>query len=119
MVDHFAVCILISWFGTLFDPFCSSRVTKLRIITPFLQEHGILVRVVSGFHSLGRAVKLAPDLWSAMLIRMLVKPEFQKFAFDIGSALSSHFKNQLPVSFWMGISRLLHRVVDKNEAEVS
>ncbi|XP_016499691.1 uncharacterized protein LOC107818246 isoform X1 [Nicotiana tabacum] len=83
------------------------------------EEHGILVRVVSGFHSLGRAVKLAPDLWSAMLIRMLVKPEFQKFAFDIGSALSSHFKNQLPVSFWMGISRLLHKVVDTDEAEVS
>ncbi|XP_009797515.1 uncharacterized protein LOC107774831 isoform X2 [Nicotiana tabacum] len=83
------------------------------------EEHGILVRVMSGFRSLGRAVKLAPDLWSAMLIRMVVKPEFQKFAFDIGSALTSHFKCQLPVSFWMGISRLLHRVVDKNEAEVS
>ncbi|OIT38207.1 PREDICTED: uncharacterized protein LOC109239715 [Nicotiana attenuata] len=82
------------------------------------EEHGILVRVMSGFRSLGRAVKLAPDLWSAMLIRMVVKPEFQKFAFDIGSALTSHFKYQLPVSFWMGISRLLHRVVDKDEAEV-
>ncbi|KAK4730379.1 hypothetical protein R3W88_023367 [Solanum pinnatisectum] len=82
------------------------------------EEHGILVRVVSGFHSLGRAVKLAPDLWSAMLIRLVVKPEFQKFACDISSALISHFKYHLPVSFWMGISRLLHSVVDKDEDEV-
>ncbi|KAM3322827.1 putative protein isoform X1 [Capsicum chacoense] len=81
------------------------------------EEHGILVRVVRGFHSLGRAVKLAPDLWSAMLIRMVVKPEFQKFACDISSALISHFKYQLPVSFWMCISRLLHKVVDKDEGE--
>ncbi|KAH0649388.1 hypothetical protein KY285_034636 [Solanum tuberosum] len=81
------------------------------------EEHGILVRVVSGFHSLGRAVKLAPDLWSAMLIRLVVKPEFQKFACDISSALISHFKYHLPVSFWMGISRLLHSVVDKDEDE--
>ncbi|KAK6782681.1 hypothetical protein RDI58_020477 [Solanum bulbocastanum] len=82
------------------------------------EEHGILVRVVSGFHSLGRAVKLAPDLWSAMLIRLVVKPEFQKFACDISSALISHFKYHLPVSFWMGISQLLHSVVDKDEDEV-
>lgn len=82
------------------------------------EERGILVRVVRGFRSLGSAVKLAPDLWSAMLIRMVVKPEFQKFACDISSALISHFKYHLPLSFWMGISRLLHRVVDKDEGEV-
>ncbi|KAK4364887.1 hypothetical protein RND71_016245 [Anisodus tanguticus] len=82
------------------------------------EERGILVRVVSGFRSLGRAMKLAPDLWSAMAIRMMVKPEFQRFACDISSALISHFKYHLPVSFWMGISRLLHRVVDKDEGEV-
>lgn len=82
------------------------------------QEHDTLVRVVSGFRSLGRAVKLAPGLWSAMLIRMVVKPEFQKFAFDTSSALISHFKYHLPVSFWMCISRLLHRVVDKDKDEV-
>lgn len=82
------------------------------------EEHDTLVRVVSGFRSLGRAVKLAPGLWSAMLIRMVVKPEFQKFAFDTSSALISHFKYHLPVSFWMCISRLLHRVVDKDKDEV-
>ncbi|KAK4338049.1 hypothetical protein RND71_042536 [Anisodus tanguticus] len=81
------------------------------------EERGMLVRVVSGFHSLGRAMKLAPDLWSAMAIRMVVKPEFQRFACDIGSALISHFKYHLPVSFWMGISRILHRVVNKDEAD--
>ncbi|KAJ8526601.1 hypothetical protein K7X08_029078 [Anisodus acutangulus] len=81
-------------------------------------ERGMLVRVVSGFHSLVRAMKLAPDLWSAMAIRMVVKPEFQRFACDIGSALISHFKYHLPVSFWMGISRILHRVVNKDEGEV-
>lgn len=78
------------------------------------EEHGIMARVLSGFHSLGRAVKLAPDLWSAMLIRLVVKPEFQKFACDVSSALISHFKYHLPVSFWMGISQLLHRVVDRD-----
>ncbi|XP_015083418.1 uncharacterized protein LOC107026842 [Solanum pennellii] len=82
------------------------------------EEHGIIDRVMSGFHSLGRAVKLAPDLWSAMLIRLVVKPEFQKFACDTSSALISHFKYHLPVSFWMGISQLLHRVVEKDEDEV-
>ncbi|XP_059275294.1 uncharacterized protein LOC132029906 [Lycium ferocissimum] len=82
------------------------------------EDRGILDRVVSGFRSLGRAMKLAPDLWSAMVIRMVVKPEFQKFACDINSALISHFKYHLPVGFWMGVSRLLHRVFDKDGGEV-
>ncbi|MCD7461996.1 hypothetical protein HAX54_047530 [Datura stramonium] len=56
------------------------RVFLVRDIVKAADEHGVLVRWRGGFHSLGRAVKLAPDLWSAMLIRMMVKPEFQKFA---------------------------------------
>ncbi|KAI7994940.1 Protein transport protein Sec61 subunit alpha [Camellia lanceoleosa] len=39
------------------------------------EGHTMLMRVVNGLKSFRHAVKLAPEVWTAMLIRMTVKPE--------------------------------------------
>lgn len=72
----------------------------------------MLLRVVKGFQSLNQAVKMAPELWSAMLIRMVLKPEFRGFIMDILSTLLVHSRFKLPETYWVCISRLLHKVVD-------
>ncbi|KAG1326894.1 Phosphatase 2C (PP2C)-like protein [Cocos nucifera] len=68
----------------------------------------VLKRLVNGFRSFQRAVSLAPEVWTAMLIRMFVKPEVHRFLWDIISALASHFHDKIPETFWLCISRLLH-----------
>ncbi|MCI67480.1 putative aarF domain-containing protein kinase chloroplastic-like, partial [Trifolium medium] len=40
-------------------------------------------------------MKLAPEEWTAMLIRMAVKPEAHKFAADIISALALRSSHRL------------------------
>lgn len=72
----------------------------------------MLLRVVKGFQSLYQATKMAPELWSAMLIRMVVKPEFRGFIMDILSTLVIHSRFKLPETFWVCVSRLLHKSVD-------
>ncbi|CAL5409659.1 unnamed protein product [Camellia sinensis] len=77
----------------------------------------MLMRVVNGLKSFRHAVKLAPEVWTAMLIRMTVKPEAHKFTFDIISALLIHFSRKIPETFWICISRILHKLV-KNYSHV-
>ncbi|GLT56902.1 hypothetical protein SLA2020_299150 [Shorea laevis] len=76
---------------------------------PESEGHAMMKRVVNGFRSLYQAVKLAPELWTAMLIRMSSKPEVHSFTLDIISALHMHCSRKLPENFWVCISRLLHK----------
>ncbi|GMP34492.1 hypothetical protein CsSME_00007334 [Camellia sinensis var. sinensis] len=80
-------------------------------------RHAMLMRVVNGLKSFRHVVKLAPEVWTAMLIRMTVKPEAHKFTFDIISALLIHFSRKIPETFWICISRILHKLV-KNYSHV-
>lgn len=68
----------------------------------------MLKRLVNGFRSFQRAVSLAPEVWTAMLIRMFLKPEVLRFLLDVILALASHFHDKIPETFWLCISRLLH-----------
>lgn len=70
-----------------------------------------LKRVVRGFGYFWQAVKLAPDVWMAMLIRMALNPEVHRFYYDIVSALFMHCKRRIPDTFWMSVSRFLHSLV--------
>ncbi|KAH7574005.1 hypothetical protein JRO89_XS03G0238700 [Xanthoceras sorbifolium] len=81
--------------------------------TPNTEELATLRRVASGFRSLSQSVKLAPEVWTAMLIRVVTKPEFYRFSLDIISALASHFSHKLPETSWVCISRILHKLVKK------
>lgn len=74
----------------------------------------MLGRVLNGFKYLRQAVKLAPDAWTAMLVRILLRPEFHKFSFDILSALVLHSSHKTPETFWLCMSRLIHKLVDNN-----
>ncbi|XP_020536398.1 uncharacterized protein slr1919 isoform X2 [Jatropha curcas] len=75
------------------------------------EGHSTFMRVVNGFQYLRQAVKLAPELWTAMLIRMALKPEFHSFILDIMSALVVHFNHKVPETSWVFMSRLLHKLV--------
>ncbi|XP_075506081.1 uncharacterized protein LOC142543011 [Primulina tabacum] len=75
------------------------------------EDYKTLLRVVAGFQSLRNAVKLAPDAWTAMVIRLALKPEFQRFVFDVVSALSSHSCHKLPETLWICISQIIHKSV--------
>lgn len=74
-------------------------------------------RVAKGFHYLRQAVKLAPELWTAMLIRMALKPEVHRFSFDIISALIMHLSHKLPETFWICMSRHLHKLVRNHASD--
>ncbi|KAI5673088.1 hypothetical protein M9H77_13452 [Catharanthus roseus] len=65
-----------------------------------LESHAMLLRVANGFRSFMYAVKLAPDVWLAMFIRMVIKPEFQKFSFDVITALFVNFRQTVPDTLW-------------------
>ncbi|KAG2284181.1 hypothetical protein Bca52824_055401 [Brassica carinata] len=62
-------------------------------------EEGTMRRVSNGFKCLSEAVKLAPGMWTAMLLRMSRKPEVHSYALDIVYALSSHFGHKVPHTF--------------------
>ncbi|XP_038712175.1 uncharacterized protein sll0005-like isoform X5 [Tripterygium wilfordii] len=72
------------------------------------EGHTMLLRVANGFQYLYQAVKLAPELWTAMLIRMALKPDFHRFMFDIISGLAMHSSHRLPDASWVCVSRLMH-----------
>ncbi|XP_013678105.2 uncharacterized protein slr1919 [Brassica napus] len=74
-----------------------------------LREERTMKRVSNGFKGLSEAVKLAPGMWTAMLLRMSRKPEVHSYALDIVYALSSHFGHKVPHTFWIIFSKLLHR----------
>ncbi|XP_047944209.1 uncharacterized protein slr1919 [Salvia hispanica] len=72
------------------------------------EDEAMLARMMSGLESFRHAVKLAPEVWSAMALRLALKPEFQRFAFDILVALSAHSRRKLPDSLWICISKIMH-----------
>ncbi|XP_073144094.1 uncharacterized protein [Henckelia pumila] len=84
---------------------------KLQVEKSESEGHKMLLRVVTGLQSLRNAVKLAPDAWTAMGVRLALKPEFQIFAFDIVSALLSHSRHKLPEALWICMSRIIHKTV--------
>lgn len=86
---------------------------------PPAQEHAMLDRVFDGLKSLRSAVKLAPDVWAAMFIRLAIKPEFQKFSFDVMSAIITHFSNRVPDNIWVCLSRLLHKFTNNDSPKAS
>ncbi|KAG9130752.1 hypothetical protein Leryth_012686 [Lithospermum erythrorhizon] len=82
---------------------------------PFGNEgRAMVLRVISGFESFWTAVRLAPELWSAMLVRLLMTQEFLSFAFEIVSALWRHSGDRIPETFWVCTSRLIHRLSKEN-----
>ncbi|XP_014502269.1 uncharacterized protein LOC106762737 isoform X2 [Vigna radiata var. radiata] len=74
------------------------------------EERDIMGRIGKGFDYLCEVVKLAPAEWTAMLIRMSVRPEVHRFALDIISAIALHSSHKLQVAFWLYLSRLLHKM---------
>lgn len=73
----------------------------------------MLLRLVTGLRSFRHAVMLAPEAWSAMAVRLASKPELQRFAFDVLSALSAHSGHKLPDTLWICISMILHKLANK------
>ncbi|KAK3000082.1 hypothetical protein RJ639_023784 [Escallonia herrerae] len=65
----------------------------------FVRIHGkaVLTRVLNGIQYLGQAVKLAPDVWAAMLIRMALKPEAVRYTIDDRLTVSSAARKMLPL----------------------
>lgn len=68
----------------------------------------MLGRVVHGFQCLREAIKLAPQVWTAMLIRMASKPEVHRFSLDVISSIIMHLGRKIPDHLWVCISRFLH-----------
>ncbi|KAI3812636.1 hypothetical protein L1987_17347 [Smallanthus sonchifolius] len=79
------------------------------------EGHATLIRVVDGLLYFWQAVKLAPDAWTAMIIRMALNPEIHRFYFDIVSALFLHFNRRIPDTVWVCVSRFLHRLVKSKQ----
>lgn len=75
------------------------------------EGHATLKRVVMGFSYFWQAVQMAPDAWTAMLIRMALNPEIHRFYFDIVSALFLHSNRRIPDTLWICVSRFLHKLV--------
>lgn len=71
----------------------------------------MVVRVVNGFQYLSQAVKLAPEVWTAMLIRLASTPEVHRFILDIFSSLIIHFSGEVPKTIFVSLSRLMHKLV--------
>ncbi|XAR69965.1 Cadmium-transporting ATPase [Bertholletia excelsa] len=81
-------------------------------------EGGAMVeRVIKGLKSFQHAVKLAPDVWMAMLIRMAVKPEVHKFMFAVVLALFKHSGYKIPETVFIFVSRVMHKVVKKGNQD--
>ncbi|XP_030468802.2 uncharacterized protein LOC115687395 [Syzygium oleosum] len=76
------------------------------------EAQAMLARVALGFRSLHQAVNMAPEVWSAMFLRMVLKPEFRTFISDMLSTLFIHSSHKAPETYWICISRLIHKVVD-------
>ncbi|KAG8375370.1 hypothetical protein BUALT_Bualt10G0093000 [Buddleja alternifolia] len=86
---------------------------KLKSAKSESERHAVLSRMVNGFQSFRHAVRLAPNVWTAMAIRLSVKPEFQNFAFDVVSALLVHSSHKLPNTMWVCISRIIHNLSEE------
>ncbi|KAF8036933.1 hypothetical protein BT93_C2612 [Corymbia citriodora subsp. variegata] len=77
------------------------------------EAQATLARVALGFRSLGQAVNMAPEVWSAMFLRMVLKPEFRTFILDMLFTLFIHLSRKAPETYWICISQLIHKLVDK------
>ncbi|KAL8201135.1 hypothetical protein R6Q57_012474 [Mikania cordata] len=75
------------------------------------EGHATLKRVIDGLIYFWQAVKLAPDAWTAMIIRMALNPEIHRFCVDVVSALLLHSNRRIPDTMWVCLSRLLHKLV--------
>lgn len=73
-------------------------------------------RVVNGFQRLHEAVKLAPEVWTAMFLRLAVKREVHSFALDLLSALMIHFSRKIPEASWICMSKILHELTKRNSS---
>ncbi|KAK7351335.1 hypothetical protein VNO77_10707 [Canavalia gladiata] len=89
---------------------CALNENRQRQRMLLFEERAILARIGRVFQYLSEVVKLAPGEWTAMLIRMAVKPGVHKFALDIISALALHSGHKLQVASWLYLSRLLHKL---------
>ncbi|XP_054818198.1 uncharacterized protein LOC129317831 isoform X2 [Prosopis cineraria] len=74
------------------------------------EERVVLNRIGKGFQYFNDVIRLAPDEWTAMLLRMAVKPDVHKFTIDIISALAYHFNQRLREASWLYLSKLLHKL---------
>lgn len=81
------------------------------IFVLILQGRTMLARVVNGFHYLNQAVKLAPEVWTAMLLRLAFTPEVHRFILDVFSSLIIHFSGKIPETTFVSLSRLMHKLV--------
>ncbi|ONM53355.1 Ubiquinone biosynthesis protein ubiB [Zea mays] len=79
-----------------------------------MQRSKMIRRLVNTVQSFRQAINLAPDAWSAMLIRTLLKPESQKFVLDVFLALANHSSYKIPETFWLFMSRFLN-YLDKQD----
>lgn len=79
------------------------------ITTKSSQERADLIsRIWLGLQSFARAVSLAPEPWAELFMRLLLKPELHRFLVEILSAVAGQFRNRLPGSIWLCMSRILH-----------
>ncbi|OAY70063.1 Uncharacterized protein ACMD2_22316 [Ananas comosus] len=82
-------------------------------------ESAVITRLVNGFHSIRQAVRSAPEVWTAMLIRMLLRREVHKFLFDVFTAFAIHSRSKVPEKFWLCLSRFLHYLEKQQELQDS
>uniref|UniRef100_A0A0A9F9L7 Uncharacterized protein n=1 Tax=Arundo donax TaxID=35708 RepID=A0A0A9F9L7_ARUDO len=89
-------------------PYMFDKEGKMGELNP--ERSKMIKRLVSGVQSFRQAINLAPDAWTAMLIRTLLKPESQKFVLDVFLALANHSSYKIPETFWLCISRYLNYI---------
>lgn len=82
-------------------------------------QSAVITRLVNGFHSIRQAVRSAPEVWTAMLIRMLLRREVHKFLFDVFTAFAIHSRSKVPEKFWLCLSRFLHYLEKQQELQDS
>ncbi|CAM0905765.1 unnamed protein product [Alopecurus aequalis] len=74
-------------------------------------------RLINGVQSFRQAISLAPNAWSAMLIRSVLKPESQRFILDVLLALANHSRYKVPETCWICMSRYLN-YLDRQSRQV-
>uniref|UniRef100_A0ACD5UZD9 Uncharacterized protein n=2 Tax=Avena sativa TaxID=4498 RepID=A0ACD5UZD9_AVESA len=65
-------------------------------------------RLINGVQSFRQATSLAPNAWSAMLFRSVLRPDSQRFILDVFLALANHSHYKIPETCWICMSRYLN-----------
>ncbi|THU64612.1 hypothetical protein C4D60_Mb01t28300 [Musa balbisiana] len=73
-----------------------------------MESDARVMRLVNGFRSLQQAISFAPEVWTAMFLRTLLKSDTHRFLLDIFLSLAVYSRNKMPETFFLCISRLLH-----------